>query len=589
MLGALMTRLARLARGPREDGADARSARLMRQVRQAAARGERARAASMLERLIARRPEDAGAHGMLAALRAQAGELAAALEHAGRAAALAPASPDAHLVLGNVRRLAGDLRGAEASYRRVIGLDPEAPAGHYSLALMLADAGRAADSLALLRRTHALAPGWPEPTWDLVRALLDAGEAAEARAAAERSVARCGASAPAWMSLGLVHLRAHEPEPAARCFGEAAVLAPGDAEAWLHAGIAAQELARLDEAQAAYERALRIAPGHAPARYRRALVLLLKREYGAAWPDYEARLESSAPPRREFPQPLWRGEPLAGRTLFVHAEQGLGDEIMFASCLPEVIERAGHCVIDCHPKLERLFRRSFPAATVHGGHQADDPAWLAAAPVVDCRIAAGSLPLLLRRRPADFPPHAGYLRADAARVDAFRARLAALGPGLKVGLSWRGGTELSRARLRSVELAALAPLVAVAGVRFVDLQYHDTAAERAAFSRATGLPLVHWEDALGDYDETAALVVALDLVVSVCTAIVHLAGALGRPAWVMTPYSPEWRYGQAGEDMPWYPSVRLVRQARRGEWGPVIAMLARDLAALAARARSRDA
>jgi hypothetical protein len=214
---------------------------------------------------------------------------------------------------------------------------------------------------------------------------------------------------------------------------------------------------------------------------------------------------------------------------------------------------------------------------VHGGWQTDDTAWLAEGEPADYQIPAGSVPRILRSRPESFPPHTGYLRADARRTAAWKARLATLGGGLKVGLSWQGGTQASRAPLRSLSLERLLPVLRVAGVHFVDLQYTDSTSERARLLQAHGIEIVHWQEAIADYDETAALVAALDLTLTVCTAVAHLAGALGRPAWVMTPFSPEWRYGHAGETLPWYPSLRLVRQRNLGEWEPVVATIERRL------------
>src|SRR5262249_47720454 len=335
-------------------------------------------------------------------------------------------------------------------------------------------------------------------------------------------------------------------------------------EALLHQGIAAQELMRLDEALAAYQRALEMKPAYVPARWRRSVVALLKGEFDNAWDDYELRHLSEDRPQRRFPQVRWGGESLAGKTLLVYAEQGLGDEIMFASCLPDALALAQHCVIDCHPKLEPIFRRSFPAATVHGGHQTEDASWLAHHPVPECQIPIGSLPRLLRTRLDNFPSHSGYLRSDPHRARAWRRQLDATGSQLKVGLSWRGGTQVSRGRLRSLTLEQLLPVLQVRGVQFVNLQYTDTARERSELEQRHGLRIMHWQEAIDDYDETAALIAALDLTLSVSTSVVDLVGALGRPAWVMTPFSPDWRYGHSGEGMVWYPSVRLFRQARFG-------------------------
>jgi hypothetical protein len=173
------------------------------------------------------------------------------------------------------------------------------------------------------------------------------------------------------------------------------------------------------------------------------------------------------------------------------------------------------------------------------------------------------------------------LRADPARMAAWRERLAALGPGLKVGISWQGGTHKSRRPVRSLALARWQPILDVRNVHFVDLQYSDFSSELAALSEATGICVHSWEIVRTDYEETAALVSSLDLVISVCTAVIHLGGALGRPVWVMAPFSPEWRYGSAGEEMPWYPTVRVLRQPEYGNWDAVVSRVARSLRELA--------
>lgn len=577
LIGGLAGRLARLALGDRAPDPGAEAERLMREAVEAEAGGDRATAAGILERLVARFPSHAAGHRLLGVVRGKDGELERALSHIERAVALAPAWPDAHVAHGNVRLLLGDAGGAEESYRSAIALDPGGAAAHYNLAFLLQNAGRAEESLQLLQRAYDLEPGHPDAIWELVKALLDAGDLEAARPAAERALAADPASAAAHRSLGLVHLWQQAPQDALECFRRATGLARADVEGWLHVGITAQELARLDEALAAYEQALELRPDYAPARLRRALVRLTKGEFDPGWSDYEARLASASHPQRCFPQPRWQGEPLGGKTLLIHAEQGLGDEIMFASCLPELIARAGHCVVDCHPRLAPIFGRSFPAATVHGGMQTDGLAWIAQYPPADYQIQTGSVPRILRSRLEDFPHHAGYLRADPQRIAAWEARLTALGKGLKVGLSWQGGTRLSRSRLRSLSLEQLLPVLQVAGVHFVDLQYTETTCERARLAQVRGIELVHWPEAIADFDETAALVAALDLTLSVCTTVVHLAGALGKPVWVLTPFSPEWRYGHAGDRMVWYPEARLYRQARYDDWEPVIAAVVRDL------------
>jgi hypothetical protein len=196
---------------------------------------------------------------------------------------------------------------------------------------------------------------------------------------------------------------------------------------------------------------------------------------------------------------------------------------------------------------------------------------------IDVQVAMGSLPRQLRKSLDDFPRHHGYLRAEPARIDAWRKRLAVIGRGPKVGISWRGGTYKTRSPVRSIPLEQWAPVLGIDGVHFIDLQYSDCGKEVDAAEARYGLRIHRWPEAREDFDETAALVSALDLVVSVCTAVIHLGGALGRPVWVMAPLSPEWRYGIRGDSMPWYPSVRIFRQPSRGAWGPVIEDVAQSL------------
>jgi hypothetical protein len=270
--------------------------------------------------------------------------------------------------------------------------------------------------------------------------------------------------------------------------------------------------------------------------------------------------------------------------LFVYAEQGLGDQIMFASCIPEASVLAGGIELECSPKLGSLFRRAFPYATVHANDttsraSAED---LALRVRADAQIAIGSLPLYFRRERGQFPRKA-YLRPDLASVSYWKKRLDALGPKPKIGISWQGGRMESRRAIRSLPLEALVPLMRELDASYISLQYTPCDDEVAAVRSRHGLTVNHWQDAIDDYDQTAALVCAVDLVISVCTAIVHLAGALGRPALVMVPFMAEWRYGLRGDAMPWYPHVRLLRQRQPGDWEELLERVPAEARSLLAR------
>jgi tetratricopeptide (TPR) repeat protein len=340
----------------------------------------------------------------------------------------------------------------------------------------------------------------------------------------------------------------------------------------VHRGLLDAALAQCDELLAAH-------PDLHEARLNRALAALKLGRFAEAWPDYEARKCAYGNyVARDFGFPEWRGEPLAGKSVLVYAEQGVGDQIMFASCLPDLLQHAGRCVVECSPQLEKLFRRSFPRATVCVGDPTSrDSSWISRLGAIDYQIAIGSLPLHFRSDLSRFPHHAGYLQTDPERCAYWRQRLDALGAGYKIGISWHGGAVSTRRALRSIPLQQWLPLVSQASCHFVSLQYGDNGGESGRFAHEHGVHIHHWQQAIDDYDETAALVSALDLVISVQTAVVHLSGALGKPAWVLVPTIAEWRYLQEGDTMPWYPSVRLFRQQLLGAWRPLITEIAQRL------------
>jgi tetratricopeptide (TPR) repeat protein len=439
-------------------------------------------------------------------------------------------------------------------------------------------AGRAGEAIIHLRRAYAQSPGTPGALRELVIALIEYDMCDKALWVAAQAVEREPGSYEAMYCLGLARQKLHDPHQALACYESAGRLRSDDAELHDARGSTLQELGRLDEAVAAYDRALALQPDFAPALFHRALARLLMQDFSGGWPGYELRRTGAGQTGYAAVAPQWNGEPLAGRTILIRREQGLGDEIMFASMLPELVRVAGHCIVECDPRLRKLLGRSFPGATVFGGLPERALPVPIARRQVDFEIDMGSLPQFLRRSVTEFPRHAGYLIADPARTAYWRGRLAQLGPGLKVGISWTGGVRKTRRALRSISLPELLPVLSVPGMRFVSLQYTAGAAgEAAALEARNGIRIEHWPEAIADYDETAALVCALDLVVSVCTAVVHLGGALGRPVWVMAPCSPEWRYGSSGESMPWYPSVRVHRSPAYGDWQPVITSVAHAL------------
>jgi tetratricopeptide (TPR) repeat protein len=499
---------------------------------------------------------------------------------AGRALDTHPDDPELNALAGQAELARGDAEAALDAFILALHYDPANGGALEGRVRALERLGRTAEMPGAWRELLAVAPTHRQALYALARHAEQTGAFGESIALLERLLAHHPSATDALNMLGLVRARELGDFAGGEALLRRALAAePANADAAANLGWVLAEGGRPDEGLALLDRVLARQPGDAEFRLMRAVIELKRGNYARGWQDYRARLESKLFVPRPFRFPDWRGESLAGRRVLVFGEQGLGDEIMFASCLPDLLREAGSCVLDCAPRLAALFARSFPDARVFGTAQDDPaPAWLDAAAAVDVQVPIGDLPRRYRERREDFPAHHGYLCPDPDKVARYRRRLAALGQGPKIGLSWRGGTKTSRRDLRCIDLSALVPMLERSRAHWVSLQYTPCGTEIAAFRDRTGIAVHHWQEAIDDYDETAALVTAVDAVVSVCTAVVHLAGALGQPALVLVPVAAEWRYGAAGDGMPWYPSVQLFRQTRAGEWSDVLERVVAELA-----------
>lgn len=518
-------------------------------------------------------------------LRAEAERLLGSGDFAGALAVLEPLlgtrpdDPQLNLFAGNAQLALGDAEAALDHYHLALHYDPASALALRGRVQALERLGRRERVEPAYREFLQRNPGDAEATIGLAAALRDRGEFGEAEALLESLLAARPGDARALNFLGLmeaVHFgRIERGEALVR---RALEIVPGLDAARSNLGWILALGRRYSEGLACFDEVLARCPQDHETRLMRAHANLMRGEFGAGWKDIEARHHSELARERPFAFPRWQGEDAAEKTLLVHAEQGLGDQIMYSSCVPEAMARVGRVILECEPRLVPLFQRSFAPALVRAqAPGASEPPWLKEVGRVDFQIPMGSLPALFRTQWSSFPQHQGYLHADPRRVAAWRERLDRLSPLAKVGISWRGGTANTRRLLRSVGLDSWAPILGLPAT-FVSLQYGEVEADLARAQSAFGARVVRFAEAEADYDETAALVRALDLVVSVCTAIVHLAGALGKEAWVITPAVVEWRYLDHGESMPWYPSVRLIRQQRIGIWEPVLGEVAARLA-----------
>lgn len=533
---------------------------------------------SHLQRALALSPSFFEAHLGLANTLQSMGRAAEALEYYRFAAELQPNDPVLHCNLGLALGTAGKLDEAAAALRTAISLKPDLAEGHHNLGLILEKQGRGEAACNAFAAALRLRPSYPEALKAFTTLMLRLDRAQEALETIKPINAAYPHLGTSFGCLGFIYHALDQLDLALDGFARASELDLHDAEAQNNYAIALQDMGRIDEALHYYERALEIRRDFPQARWHRSLALLSKHDFAKGWDDYDLRLLTQQPAPRQIALPRWDGCPLPEGRLLVYAEQGLGDEIMFSSCLPDVLDRVGECTIECAAKLAPLIARSFPTARVVGGNQSGDTSWVKDLLPLDYAIPVGSLPQFFRRSVASFPHHSGYLRASDEKTQHWRAQLATLGPGPKIGISWQGGSKISRAGLRSIPLYIWLPILSLPGAHFVSLQYTDCREELSELRDRYGITVTHWQAAIDDYDETAALVANLDLVISVQTAVIHLAGALGKACWVLVSAAPEWRYGATGETMPWYPSVRLFRQTALQRWDDTIENVAQQLA-----------
>ncbi|MDB5358651.1 MAG: hypothetical protein JWN24_5104 [Phycisphaerales bacterium] len=481
---------------------------------------------------------------------------------------------DATHLLALALHQTGDDAQAIPLFNRAMMLAPTVPAYPANFAELWRKQGNWPMAVECYRKVLRLQPGDLQIHQLLGEALNKLEKFAEAEAEFRRIVQARPADATAWSGLAESLRRGGKLDESVEAARRGVAANPNHADA-LHAlGWGLIRQGKPAEGLAAIERALRIMPGRPKLLWYRAWGRLLMGDYERGWPDYESRWddpELRQPFRRPFPQPQWHGEDVAGKTVLIHAEQGLGDTLQFARYAPLLADRGAKVIMEAQPELVSLLRRSMRKVEVIETGQP--------LPAFDLHVPMLSLPLAFRTTLQTVPTTVPYLTVDAQAANAWRTKLASL-PGIKVGLVWAGRPTHLNDRNRSVRLGHLSPLAKVSGVTFISLQMGEAAAQ--LHTPPPGMHLIDTTSELVDFDATAGLVSALDLVIAVDTAIVHLCGALARPAWAMIQFDPDFRWMLAREDSPWYPNVRLFRQPTFGDWDAVARWVADELRKLTA-------
>ena len=593
--------------------------------------GNLSRARAISRRVLEENPSQAEGWHLLGLALAEGGDLAQAAVAIGKALALRGPEPLLCANLGRIMLRAGHCTQAAACFRQALANDPFNPAVSLDLGRCLRRLGRLTDAVMAFEHAAELDALNPECWRELGAVLHDTGQFSRAARAYECLVRLAKADGEAQYNLGVVRLHERRNEDAIGCFRRAIELHPEYPEAHNNLGVQIQALGGFEEAEREFRLALAANAGFDVARYNLARLLqqrgdienaakayreILSRspemfearanlgvalvaagqvpaavaEYRAAlktasdaadihanlgrallalgqwdegWREFEWRLHSPLRPRRDFGQPAWDGRNLHGKRILIHAEQGFGDTLQFSRFAPLVHRLGGRVLFECQPALASLL------ATLDGIDRIVAEPQVAAE--FDCHAGVLSIPGLLRTNVGDVPADVPYLLPDREMVEQWSDRLAAVAAPelLRVGLTWAGNPGHGDDRNRSIPAAELDILRGIAGIAWFSLQ--KNARENP------DLPLTAVADRCSDFAETAAAILNLDLVISVDTAVAHLAGAIAKPVWTLLPISADWRWLLDRSDTPWYPTMRLFRQAESGEWGPVLKQVRQEL------------
>ena len=499
--------------------------------------GRLAPAEQLYRQIITADPKQADAWHLLGVIGSQLGQHTPALECIQRAIALHPSSASFYSNLGNVLHALGRDPESIAAYQQALQIDPQFVDAYMNLAGLYKDQKKYDAAETALQQALRLNPGY----------------------------------AVADNNLGVVYRDQGRLEAAIECYHRALAKNPHYADAHNNLGNALHDLGQFEASITCYQEAVRLKPDYAEAHLSLAISWLLVGNMEAGWPEYDWRFACKRPERPPFVEPIWDGSPLDGKTILLYGEQGFGDKLQFIRYAPLVKARGGRVVVACNPALMKIFSRS-------PGIDVLVPIPDGELPQFDVYANLMTLPAIFQTRMETIPCEVPYLFADPDLVAHWREKLG-VSSTFKVGIIWQGSQHNFGARTRTLALKQFAPLAEVPGVEFVSLQKGfgtEQLAEMAGKMEIIELG-DQFDGASGAFMDSAAVMQNLDLVISADTSIGHLAGGLRVPVWVAIPFVPDWRWLRDREDSPWYPTMRLFRQPRTGDWESVFRRMADEL------------
>ena len=534
-------------------------------------------------RLLENMPEQPQALQLLGFINFGKQQPEAAIDYLVRATQAAPENVEVHFNLARAYEELGSLDQAVLSYRTAHLCLPDDLETLGALGRALAKQGNYEEAENCLNQVIVLSPNSAAGHVNFANVLSSQYRYKEAEARYQNALQIDNQLAPAYNGLGQAQLGQGQTDNALASINKALELNPDFIDAHVNLGNALKASGKINDAIGKYREALKRNPDNADAHFNLSLTLLLAGELKEGWREYAWRWqwEHFTIPKRNFPHKEWRNEELTNASVIVWGEQGIGDEIMFASLLPDLADEAATVTVECEPRLLPIFKRSFP--NIEFIVKETSPSSTLVNLPADYQTAIGSLGQRYRASIEMFPKHDGYLKADENQTKQFKQKYRALFPGKRlIGISWKSGNaELGAARTASLDLWQT--IFEQAGNVFINLQYGDVGIELKNFTQRTGFEIYHDEssDPLKDMDAFAAQLAALDHVISIDNSTVHLAGALGLPTWTLLPAVPDWRWMLESNGTPWYPAMQLFRQQTPGTWQDVINQASNALAEIA--------
>jgi tetratricopeptide (TPR) repeat protein/ADP-heptose:LPS heptosyltransferase len=546
--------------------------------------GDLDRAEPIYRELLRQDPKAANVWGFLANVMHRRGRPEQSIEYLLQAIALAPDNASNHCNLGCAYAELERYDEAIPCLERAVQLQSDLAEAHANLGTVLKKKGRLEEAVASLRRAVELKPQYLEARSNLANALIEQEEYAEGESILRKILEIRPNYADAYNNLGTLLHKQTRLEDARANYEEALRLQPKHAEAQANLGNVFMLEERRAEALACYDRALEIQPNHSDAHWNRALAWLTQGDMERGWAEYEWRWKQKDIAVRRLPQPVWDGSPLNGRTLAILSEQGLGDTLQFVRYAPLVQNRGGKVIFECHKPLLRLVGACKGIDQLVGR---GDPL-----PPCDVQSPLLSLPRILGTTLENLPADVPYLFANPELIEHWRKELDKMvGPGFKIGINWQGNPKYKGDKYRSLPLKHFEPIVRTPGVHLFSLQKGAGSEQLAPFADQWKIIDLgsQLDGAHGAFMDTAAVMKSLDLVITSDTAMPHLAGGLGVPVWMAVPTAADWRWLLTREDCPWYPTMRMFRQRKAGEWDDVFQRIAEALKEhLAARYRNRS-